>query len=112
MTMQRSPQDLVRGLSAARIAALVAPPAKKTQPPDPRPPAPPTPPKEVKRGRGSTLPQFQPRVPQEVVDSIRRERDAGARVIDLAAKYGVSAPYVTLVTYGMRRASGMVGGAL
>jgi hypothetical protein len=32
-------------------------------------------------------------------------------VIDLAAKYGVSAPYVTLVTYGMRRASGMEGGA-
>lgn len=111
--MQHSPYDLVRGLSAQRIAALVAPkPTKKTPPPDPRPPEPPKPAKETKRGRGSALPMFQPRIPQATIDAIRRERDAGARVIDLAAKYRVTAAYVSMLTYGLRRASGMEGGAL
>lgn len=105
--MQQSPQDLIRGLSPARIAALAAP---KPPPPNPRPPEPPKPPKETRR-RGSSLPMFQPRVPQDHIDAIRRERDKGARVIDLATKYNITAAYVSMLTYGLRRASGLEGGA-
>jgi len=55
---------------------------------------------------------FQPRVPQDHIDAIRREREEGARVIDLAAKYGITAAYVSMLTYGLRRASGLEGGAV
>jgi hypothetical protein len=54
---------------------------------------------------------FQPRVPQEHIDAIRREREEGARVIDLASKYKITAAYVSMLTYGLRRASGLEGGA-
>ena len=54
---------------------------------------------------------FQPRVPPEHLDAIRQERDRGARVIDLAAKYNITAAYVSMLTYGIRRASGLEGGA-
>lgn len=109
--MQQSAQDLVRGMSAARIAALAAPKPARPAPPDPRPPEPPKPPADRRRGRGSLLPMFQPRVPQEHIDAIRQERDRGARVIDLAAKYNITAAYVSMLTYGIRRASGLEGGA-
>ena len=109
--MQHPTKDLLKGLSAARIAALAAPKPARPSPPDPRPPEPPKPGKETRRRRGSPLPMFQPRVPQEHIDAIRREREEGARVIDLAAKYKITAAYVSMLTYGLRRASGLEGGA-
>jgi hypothetical protein len=105
--MTHSPKDLIKGLSPQRIAALAAPRPK----PDPTPPKPPAPPKDAKRGRGSILPMFQPKIPQATVDAIRTERDAGHRGIDIAAKHQVTPAYVSLVTHNLRRASGGEGGA-
>jgi hypothetical protein len=50
---------------------------------------------------------FRPRVPDDVVAGIRRDREAGMPVLEVAAKWGVSGAHVSRIHNGLaRRSSG------
>jgi len=52
---------------------------------------------------GSRKQWFKPVLSDEVVAGIRRDREAGMKVLDVAAKYGVSGACVSLIHSGNRR---------
>lgn len=57
----------------------------------------------VGRAPGSRKRWFKPRIPAGTVEAIRRERAAGVPVLTVAAKFGVSGAYVSLVHNERRR---------
>ena len=80
-------------LPPERVRALL-----KTPPPAP-PPAP--------KGRGGPRGKlFVPRVPAATIEAIRAERERGDRVLDIAARHGVSGAYVSMLTNNLRRRGG------
>ena len=57
-------------------------------------------------GRGGPRGElFRAKIPASTIHAIRTERDGGHKVVDIAVRHGVSAAYVSLVTYGLRRRS-------
>lgn len=80
-------------LPPERVRALL-----KTPPPAPFP---------APKGRGGPRGKlFVARVPAATIAAIRRERDRGHRVLDIAARHGVSGAYVSMLTNGLRRRGG------